>query len=164
MPVISAGILLHRRRGASVEIFLIHPGGPFWAKKDVGAWSVPKGLVDPNEDQLAAARREFKEETGFLASGPFRELGTFRQPSGKRLRVWAAEGDCDPAKLVSNEFEIEWPPRSGKRQKFPEADRGDWFNRADASTKIVKGQKPIIEKFYWEVVGRSQPSRRKSAS
>jgi predicted NUDIX family NTP pyrophosphohydrolase len=153
MPTISAGLLLYRRRNSGVEVFLVHPGGPYWARKDAGAWSLPKGLVDPNEEELGGARREFREETGFdvRASGPEHDLGTFRQPSGKRLHVWAIEGDCDPAELRSNLFEMEWPPKSGRTASFPEVDRGGWFDRAQALLKIVKGQRPIVEKFYVEL-------------
>ena len=152
MPAISAGLLLYRRRDSGVEVFLVHPGGPYWARKDDGAWSVPKGLVDANEDELSCARREFKEETGFDAhgSGAEHDLGTFRQPSGKRVHVWALEDDCDPAQLRSNLFEMEWPPKSGRTARFPEVDRGGWFDRAQALLKIVKGQRPILEKFYAE--------------
>jgi len=148
MPVTSAGILLYRRKKGQAEVFLVHPGGPFWAKRDLGAWSVPKGLVEGDEDRLLAAQREFKEETGFDVRGPFRELGEFRQPSGKRLHVWTAKGDVDPSKLVSNSFELVWPPKSGRAQSFPEADRGAWFAREDAFEKIVEGQKSIVEAFY----------------
>ncbi len=153
MPPVSAGVLLYRRRGASLEVFLVHPGGPYWAKKDDGAWSVPKGLVDVDEEELACARREFKEETGFDApvEGPVHDLGTFRQPSGKRLHVWAIEGDCDAAALRSNLFEMEWPPKSGRTARFPEVDRGGWFDRAQASRKIASGQRPILEKFYGDL-------------
>jgi predicted NUDIX family NTP pyrophosphohydrolase len=152
VPVISAGLLLYRRRGPHLEVFLIHPGGPYWARKDAGAWSVPKGLVDAGEDELACARREFSEETGFDAprSGSEHDLGTFRQPSGKRLHVWAIEGDCDPAALRSNLFEMEWPPHSGQTAHFPEADRGGWFDRAQALLKITTGQRPMLERFYAE--------------
>ena len=152
MPAISAGLLLYRRRDPGAEVFLVHPGGPYWAKKDDGAWSVPKGLVDPHEDELTGARREFREETGFDANGCGREhdLGVFRQPSGKRLHIWAVEGDCDPAALSSNLFEMEWPPKSGRTQRFPEVDRGAWFDRAQALLKIVKGQRPMLERFYAE--------------
>jgi predicted NUDIX family NTP pyrophosphohydrolase len=144
--------LLYRRRGADTEVFLVHPGGPWWAKKDDGAWSVPKGLVDPGEDQLAAARREFQEETGFdaPAAGGERDLGTHRQPSGKRLHVWAVEGDCDPAQLRSNHFEMEWPPRSGRSAQFPEVDRGAWFDSTQALTKVSAGQRAMLEKFFAE--------------
>jgi len=152
MAVISAGLLLFRRRGAHAEVFLVHPGGPYWAKKDNGAWSVPKGLVDPHEDELACARREFREETGFEpAAGGERDLGVHRQPSGKQLHIWAIEGDCDPAKLSSNLFEMEWPPKSGRRQQFPEVDRGAWFDRAEALLKITPGQRPILERLYAEL-------------
>jgi predicted NUDIX family NTP pyrophosphohydrolase len=152
MPPVSAGLLLFRRRGSHTEVFLVHPGGPYWAKKDDGAWSVPKGLIDPDEDPLACARREFREETGFDApvSGQERDLGTHRQPSGKRLRVWAIEGDCDPAELHSNLFEMEWPPASGRSARFPEVDRGGWFDRALALSKISAGQRGILEKFFAE--------------
>jgi predicted NUDIX family NTP pyrophosphohydrolase len=148
--VTSAGLLLYRRRSSSAEVLLVHPGGPYWARKDDGAWSVPKGIVDTGEEELAAARREFQEETGFAVdpSAAARDLGTFPQPSGKRLRIWAIEGDCNPAALRSNLFELEWPPKSGRRAQFPEVDRGDWFDREQALRKISKGQRPVIEKFY----------------
>lgn len=148
MPVTSAGILLYRGRGPPTEVFLVHPGGPYWAKRDDGAWSVPKGLVDPEEERLACARREFREETGFAIDGPAREMGVFRLPSGKLLHVWAVEGDCDPAKLASNWFEMEWPPRSKHMQSFPEVDRGGWFGEMDALRKITKGQRPVVEAFF----------------
>jgi predicted NUDIX family NTP pyrophosphohydrolase len=153
MPPVSAGLLLYRRRDSGTEVFLVHPGGPFWARKDEGAWSVPKGLVDPNEDELDCARREFTEETGFDAGGNGAEhdLGSFRQPSGKRVHVWAIEGDCDPTQLKSNLLEMEWPPRSGRSAQFPEVDRGGWFEKAHALVKILSGQRPIIEKFYAEL-------------
>jgi predicted NUDIX family NTP pyrophosphohydrolase len=149
MPAVSAGLLLHRRRGPDIEVFLVHPGGPYWARKDEGSWSVPKGLVNPNEDELVCARREFREETGFDApSGSELDLGVFRQRSGKRLHVWAVEGDCNPEDLCSNLFEMEWPPRSGRSERFPEADRGAWFDRASALSKIAAGQRAIVEKFF----------------
>jgi predicted NUDIX family NTP pyrophosphohydrolase len=152
LPVTSAGLLLYRRRLPGVEVFLVHPGGPYWAKKDDGAWSVPKGLVAPGEDELACARREFSEETGFepAVTGNERDLGIFRQPGGKRLQVWAIEGDCDPSALKSNLFEMEWPPRSGRKTQFPEVDRGGWFDRTQALAKITSGQRPLLEKFYGE--------------
>jgi predicted NUDIX family NTP pyrophosphohydrolase len=155
MATVSAGLLLYRRRGSQVEVFLVHPGGPYWAKKDDGAWSVPKGLVNPAENELACARREFKEETGFDAgeSGHERDLGIFPQPSGKRLHIWAIEGDCNPADLTSNSFEIEWPPKSGRTRQFPEVDRGAWFDREPALRKIAQGQRPVIEKFYTGLPG-----------
>lgn len=148
---VSAGILLNRRRGNAAEVFLVHPGGPWWAKKNDAAWSVPKGIVDGNEEHLAGARREFREETGFDVGGQTRDLGSFRLPGGKLLHVWAIEGDCDPAELRSNAFEMEWPPKSGRAQSFPEVDRGGWFGRSDALRKITKGQKPVIEAFFASV-------------
>jgi len=146
----SAGLLLYRRRGETLEVFLVHPGGPFWARKDEGAWSVPKGLVNPGEDELACARREFTEETGFdpPATGQEQDLGTFRQPSGKRVHVWALAGDCDPRQLKSNTFELEWPPKSGQRKLFPEVDRGDWFAPPVALLKVSQGQRAMLEKFF----------------
>lgn len=126
MPKLSAGILLHRSNG-NREVFLVHPGGPFWAKKDEAAWSIPKGLVDADEDTLAAARREFLEETGFAVDGDFVPLGEFRQPGAKVVIAWALEGDADPVELKSNLFEMEWPPRSGMKRQFPEVDRAAWF-------------------------------------
>jgi predicted NUDIX family NTP pyrophosphohydrolase len=150
MPTVSTGILLYRWRGGCTEVFLVHPGGPFWVKKDDGAWSIPKGIADPNEDELECARREFTEETGFDAGGNGAEhdLGSFRQPSGKRLHIWAIEGDVDPATLKSNLFEMQWPPKSGRTARFPEVDRGAWLGRAAALRKIVSGQRTILEKFY----------------
>jgi predicted NUDIX family NTP pyrophosphohydrolase len=148
MPELAAGILLYRRRGPDVEVFLVHPGGPFWAKKDDAAWSLPKGLIDADEAPLAAARREFREETGFDVDGAFAELGTFKLLGGKRLHVFALEGDCDPAKLHSNSFDMEWPPRSGRRQSFPEVDRAGWFDQQNALRKITKGQFPVLKAFF----------------
>ena len=150
--IVSAGLLLYRRGASTVEVFLVHPGGPYWVRKDDGAWSVPKGLVNPNEEELTCAWREFKEETGFdVAAGGERDLGVFRQPSGKRLHVWAVEGDCNPADLRSNLFEMEWPPKSGRSGRFPEVDRGDWFDKERALRKVAQGQRPLIEKFFAEL-------------
>jgi predicted NUDIX family NTP pyrophosphohydrolase len=148
--VISAGLLLYRRPGLCPEVFLVHPGGPYWAKKDDGAWSVPKGIVEPHEDEFACARREFREETGFDVAGSSNahDLGIFRQPTGKRLHIWAMEGDCNPAELSSNLFELEWPPKSGRHARFPEVDRGGWFDRERALVKITKGQRPVVEQLY----------------
>ena len=150
MSTISAGLLLYRRRGCTSEVLLVHPGGPYWARKDEGAWSVPKGLVEPGEDEHAAAWREFREETGLKPStaNSERDLGTFRLPSGKRLRLWAVEADCDPAALTSNLFELEWPPKSGQTQSFPEVDRAAWLGRSEALEKISAGQRPALEAFY----------------
>jgi predicted NUDIX family NTP pyrophosphohydrolase len=144
MPQRSAGILLYRRPGPEPEFLLVHPGGPFWAKKDDGAWSIPKGLYDEGEDALAAAKREFEEETGSVPAGTFIELGAFRLPSSKVLRIWAVEGDFDLATFKSNVFEMEWPPKSGRRQEFPEADRAGWFGPGEALRKITKGQVPVV--------------------
>jgi predicted NUDIX family NTP pyrophosphohydrolase len=150
MPSVSAGLLLYRRTASDPEVFLVHPGGPFWARKDEGAWSVPKGLVDPGEDELECARREFTEETGFGTSdlGAALDLGTFRQASGKLLHIWAVEGDRNPDELRSNLFAMQWPPRSGRSAQFPEVDRGGWFGRDAALQKILPGQRAILEKLY----------------
>ena len=142
----SAGLLMYRRRDG-IEILLVHPGGPFWAGKDEGAWSLPKGLVNPGEDELLAAIREFEEETGFPAEGEFRALPPLRQPSGKVILAWAFEGDCDAERMKSNLFTMEWPPRSGKMVEFPEADRAGWFDLESAKAKIIKGQRGFIEEF-----------------
>jgi predicted NUDIX family NTP pyrophosphohydrolase len=144
MPKLSAGIFLFRRRPAGVEVMLVHPGGPFWAKKDLGAWSIPKGLADEGEDLLAAAKREFLEETGMPVEGEFLDLGAHKQPGGKKVAAWACEGDFDPALLKSNTFTLEWPPRSGKTAEFPEVDRAQWFSIDEAFEKINKGQRPIV--------------------
>jgi predicted NUDIX family NTP pyrophosphohydrolase len=144
MAKMSAGILLFRRRSGGVELMLVHPGGPFWAKKDAGAWSIPKGLADEGEDLLAAAKREFLEETGMLVEGEFFDLGAHKQPGGKTVVAWAHEGDFDPALLKSNTFSLEWPPHSGKTAEFPEVDRAAWYSIDEAFMKINKGQKPII--------------------
>ena len=148
MPQHSAGILLYRRSPEGVEVLLVHPGGPLWARKDDGAWSVPKGLYDPaTEEPLQAARREFEEETGQREDGPFVDLGVVRQPSGKRVQVFAAEGDLDVTRLTSNTFELEWPPRSGLRAAFPEVDRGEWFDLETAGRKITRGQIAFIDRL-----------------
>jgi len=123
---------------------LVHPGGPFWAKKDAGSWSIPKGLVDDGEDHLAAAKREFLEETGTAAEGEFLDLGAHKQPGGKTIAAWACEADFDPAQLKSNTFALEWPPRSGRTAEFPEVDRAEWYAIDEALEKINKGQRPII--------------------
>ncbi|MGC1460018.1 MAG: NUDIX domain-containing protein [Steroidobacteraceae bacterium] len=152
--VTSAGLLLYRRRDSFVEVFLVHPGGPYWAGKDEAAWSVPKGVVNPHEEELACAQREFQEETGFdlPGGGPVHDLGTFRQPSGKRLHVWAVAGDCNPADVSSNSFQLEWPPKSGRSAAFPEVDRAGWFDQQQALRKITRGQRPIIEEFYLDLI------------
>ena len=148
MPVNSAGVLLFRKRKRGREVFLVHPGGPFWRNKDLGAWTIPKGTIEPGEDVLSAARREFREETGFVVEGDFRLLGTFRQPGGKLVTAFAVEGEFDPDTLVSNTFSAMWPPKSRKFAEFPEIDRGEWFARAVAERKILKGQKPMLDVFF----------------
>lgn len=147
MPKRSAGLLMHRRSKGPLEVFLIHPGGPYWAKKDKGAWAIPKGEYEKQEDALTAARREFSEETGFPADGTFLDLGSIRQTSGKIVRAWAFEGDCDPSSLVSNRCEIEWPPRSGRRLEIPEVDQGRWFAIDDARRYIRKDQEELLDRF-----------------
>jgi len=136
----SAGLLMFRRRGGEPEVLLVHPGGPFWAHKDDGAWSIPKGEVEAGEDLLASARREFAEETGFRVEGPFIPLAPLRQPSGKVVHAWAIEGDADPERLRSNVVSLEWPPKSGRRREFPEVDRAGWFSLGQAAQKILPGQ------------------------
>jgi predicted NUDIX family NTP pyrophosphohydrolase len=141
----SAGLLLFRRTSAGVEVLLVHPGGPLWGKKDEGAWSIPKGEIDDGEDPLAAARREFEEELGSPVSGEFIALAPIRQASGKVVHAWAVEGDFDPATLTSGTFNMEWPPRSGHRQEFPEVDRAEWFTIEHAKRKINKAQIALLD-------------------
>ena len=144
----SAGILLWRSRGGRLEVLLGHPGGPYFAGKDADHWTVLKGEVDPGEDLLAVARREFEEETGHpLPEGPTIELGEIRQKSGKRVLAWAVEGDLEPQAAVSNSFEMEWPPRSGRMREFPEIDRVEWFGPYDARDKIKSAQAPFLDRL-----------------
>src|SRR4051812_12261437 len=131
MPKKSAGLLVYRKRGRNIEIFLVHPGGPFWARKDEGSWSIPKGEFT-DEDPLAAARREFREETSFDISGEFQPLKPFRQAGGKMVYAWAVEADCDASAIKSNAFSMEWPKNSGKMREFPEVDRAGWFSLEEA--------------------------------
>ena len=147
MPKQSAGLLLHRRAGRQLEVFLVHPGGPFLGKKDAGAWSLPKGEIGADEDPLATARRELTEETGLVVDGPFRPLGSIRQAGGKVVHAWAATADCDPAKITSNTFSLEWPPRSGQFREFPEVDRAGWFSPELAAEKINPAQAPLIARL-----------------
>ena len=147
MPNRSAGLVMFRRL-KELEVFLVHPGGPIWAKKNEGAWTIPKGEYEKDENPLAAARREFEEETGFKAAGSFLDLGTIRQKSGKRVAAWAFEGDCDPANLKSNTCEIEWPPRSGRRLEIPEIDRGRWFSLEEAKQYIREEQSPLLDTLW----------------
>jgi predicted NUDIX family NTP pyrophosphohydrolase len=148
MAKLSAGILMHRGQGAGLEVLLVHPGGPFWVKKDVGAWSIPKGEYEEGEDPLAVARREFAEELGSQPpSGRVIPLGELRQPSRKLITVFAVEGDFDLATLKSNDFEMEWPPKSGTMKSFPEVDRAAWFMPEVARRKILPGQAPFIDRL-----------------
>jgi len=141
----SAGVLLYRLRDAAPQVFLVHPGGPFWAKKDAGAWSIPKGEAAPGEDLLACAQREFAEETGVALAGPFLPLAPIKQSGAKVVHAWALEGDCDAAAIKSNTFDLEWPPRSGRIQAFPEIDRAGWFGLALAREKINPGQRGLLD-------------------
>lgn len=148
MPLVSAGLLMYRRKNGELEVFLAHPGGPLFARKDRAAWTVPKGMVAPNEDLVAAAIREFGEEIGLPVEGELRPLGSVRQRSGKIVHAWAFEGDV-PAGFVprSNEFEIEWPPRSGNLRRFPEVDRAEFFSLPVASEKIILAQAPFLDRL-----------------
>ncbi len=145
----SSGIVLYRRhQGGIVEVLLGHMGGPYWARKDAGAWSIPKGEVESDEDPLAVARREFHEEIGVpIPHGELTDLGEIRQAGGKTVRAWMIEGDLDAAAIVSNTFELEWPPRSGRTQTFPEIDRADWFDLVTAHDKIVAGQRTFLDRL-----------------
>lgn len=143
----SAGILLYRFRNNLAEVLLVHPGGPFWAKKDEGAWSIPKGEFEDDEDPLDAAKREMDEETGIKVSGEFIELTPVRQKSGKWVYAWALQKDIDPEFITSNSFEIEWPPKSGKKKSFPEIDKAAWLNMDEAKKKIIEGQSPLLSEL-----------------
>ena len=147
MPRKSAGILLFREVDGRLEVLLVHPGGPFWRKKDEGAWSIPKGEFQEGEDALTAARREFAEETGVALAGDFIPLRPLRQPSGKTIFVWAMKGDLDSAALKSNTFSMEWPPGSGRQQEIPEVDRAGWFSLEMARRKLLKGQVPFLRQL-----------------
>ena len=146
-PKRSAGILMYRRRGSEPELLLVHPGGPFWKNKDLGAWSIPKGEYLEGEDALAVARREFEEETGTRPQGDCLPLGEIVQAGGKVVTAFALDGDFDPATLRSNSFEIEWPPKSGRKASFPEVDRAQWFSPAEAREKILKSQGEHIDRL-----------------
>lgn len=143
----SAGLLAYRRLADGLEIFLVHPGGPFSARKDAGAWSIPKGEFDAREEPLSAAIRELREETGFAVTEPFVPLGTVKQAGGKTVHAFAVQADFDPARLVSNTFELEWPPRSGRTTQFPEVDRGAWFSLEAAKTKINAAQAEFLTRL-----------------
>ena len=147
MPKKSAGIILFRFTKDQLEVLLVHPGGPFWAKKDLNAWSIPKGEFEDAEDPLDAAKREVQEETGMKLEGKFVELTAVKQKSGKLVLAWALEGNFDPANIQSNEFEMEWPPHSGKKKLFPEVDKAGWFTIEEAVKKIVGGQIPLLKEL-----------------
>ncbi len=151
----SAGLLMYRLRSGQPEFLLVHPGGPFWKNKDAAAWSIPKGEIDSGEDAFAAAQREFQEELGFKPAGVFIELPAVKQKSGKLVRAWAFEGDCDPASCKSNTFSVEWPPRSGRMQDFPEIDRAAFFPLAEAREKINPAQTPLLEAVAARLTGGS---------
>ena len=144
MPKQSAGILLYKRTAVGLRVLLVHPGGPFWAARDLGAWTVPKGEIAPGEEPLAAARREFAEETGSTAAGTPIPLPSIRQAGGKQVTAWAVEGEFDVATLRSNTFEVEWPPRSGRVASFPEVDRAQWFSLEEAARRILPSQQPLL--------------------
>lgn len=147
MKMQSAGLLLFRGSKDGLEVFLVHPGGPFWARKDAGAWSIPKGEYSDDEDALAAAQREFQEETGVAVDGDFISLGEVKQAGGKVVKAWAVKHELDPASLKSNTFSLEWPPRSGKIREFPEVDSGAWFSLDEARGKIVKAQEQFLTRL-----------------
>ena len=144
MPRESAGLILYRYRNSSLEVLLVHPGGPFWAKKDAGAWMIPKGEIAGGEEALAAAKREFEEETGIKPWGDFMPLEPVKQKGGKVVQAWAFESDCDPAAIRSNSFTLEWPPRSGKQREFPEVDRAEFFEMEEAKRRINPAQAPLL--------------------
>jgi len=157
----AAGLLLYRRRGELLEVFLVHPGGPFWAKKDAGAWSLPKGEIGEDEDPLQAAKREFTEETGFPIDGEFCPLEPVKQPGGKVVQAWAIGADCDPAQVRSNLFTMEWPPKSGRTEEFPEVDRAEWFAVAEASKRIIAAQIQFLDQLV-AVLGIAKDSESRS--
>lgn len=147
MPRTSAGLALFRRAAGGIEMLLVHPGGPVWKNRDDGAWSFPKGEFTEGEDPLTVARRELAEETGCTADGAFIPLGTVKQAGGKVVHLWAVEGDCDASAIRSNSFSMEWPPRSGRRQSFPEVDRAGWFSPDDARRKLLESQRPFVDRL-----------------
>lgn len=157
MAVTSAGLLLYRRTGGELEVLLVHPGGPFWRRKDLGAWSIPKGEANSDEDLLRAAQREVEEELGAAVEGPMTPLGVVRQRSGKLVHAWAVPADFDPAQLRSNTFEIEWPRGSGAKQAFPEVDRAAWFPIPEARRRILPAQAPLLDRLL-EVLGATAAS------
>lgn len=156
MPRRSAGLLVHRERSGEREVLLVHPGGPMWAKRDAGAWSIPKGEYDPTEDALAAAKREFEEELGTPApDGPVEDLGEVKQKSGKIVSAWAVAGDLDVTEITSNTVEVQWPPRSGKMLEIPEVDRAEWFGIQQARDKINAAQVELLDRLA-EILGPTE--------
>ncbi len=147
MGKVSAGLVMYRHCGGAVEVLLVHPGGPLWVKKDLGAWTIPKGECSPGEDLLSCARREFEEETGLAPAGPFTLLGAIKQSGGKIVHVWAFHGDWEPALLRSNTFTMEWPPRSGRQHEFPELDRAAWYRVDEARRRILTSQRPLLDEL-----------------
>jgi predicted NUDIX family NTP pyrophosphohydrolase len=147
MPRVSAGLLMYRIQGGRMQVLLAHPGGPFFKNKDDGAWSIPKGEIEPGEDLLEAAMREFEEETGIIPTGPFTALTPVKQKGGKIVHAWAFQGECDPRAIASNTFTMEWPLNSGQQMEFPEIDRADFFDVAAARRKIKSGQEVLIEEI-----------------
>ena len=147
MAAKSAGILVYRIREGNLEVLLVHPGGPFWAKKDAGAWTIPKGEIHEQEDPLVAARRELLEETGLAIEGRFIALAPIRQKAGKIVQAWAVEGDCDADAIRSNLFSMEWPPKSGQTREFPEVDRAAWFGLPEARRKVLEAQTPLLDEL-----------------
>ncbi|PSN19246.1 NUDIX hydrolase [filamentous cyanobacterium CCP5] len=158
----SAGLLMYRQYNGELQVLLVHPGGPYWAKKDWRAWSIPKGEIDPGEDGLMAAQREFEEETSIRPEGNFLPLASVRQSSGKIVMAWAFEGDCEAEAIASNTFEMEWPPRSGQMQRFPELDRAAWFPMEEARQRIIKAQAEFLNSleawFQSELSDQPQPT------
>lgn len=143
----SAGLLMYRVRDGELQVLIVHPGGPYWARKDAGSWFIPKGEIEAGEEELSAAKREFQEETSLVPNGPFFDLGEVTHKSGKRVRAWAFEGDCDPAAVISNRFAMEWPPRSGRMQSFPEIDRAEFANTARAREKLNPAEYAFVERL-----------------
>lgn len=153
MGVRSAGILLYRFNEGNLQVMLVHPGGPFWAKKDDGAWSIPKGIYEEGENPLAAARREFQEETGQEVDGEFIDLGELKQPSRKIVQAWALEQNLDTSRIISNTFRLEWPPKRGIMKEYPEVDKGRWFEIKEAGKKILKGQREFLDRLVEKITG-----------
>jgi predicted NUDIX family NTP pyrophosphohydrolase len=155
MPRVSAGLLMYRGKGGTLEVLLVHPGGPFWVNKDLGAWTIPKGEVAEGEDEVTTARREFQEETGLEPQGALLPLGSIKQKGGKVVHAWAFEGDADAAAIRSNTYSVEWPPRSGQWRTFPEVDRAEWFSLDEARRRINTAQAELIDTLERAVAGAS---------